>query len=332
MTSIFGDLYLENLERVNSRSSEQRARKAGDKGEEKFIEVLADVEQKNNKNRQVNVQTSTTNRANKQIAAADEHARARLSNTPLPPQVFIDEIAPKIESGVKTSDEAVKHTAPRPVLPGVYSSPDAPVVVASGRLVNEAPRRTAGKEEPLPPYALEEIKDIIVTAGRYHGVDPLLGLAVAKVESSYQHDAVSSDGHRSKGVFQLLDSTANHMMNVSGVNERYDPFDPGMNAFLGLGYLRRLMEMFSSRTRLAGERHTVPAKTSQELEKLAVAAFNAGEGSVARAQAKAKATGKNPALFSSIQPYLPESTREYVARVARVKQALRKADSGAETA
>jgi soluble lytic murein transglycosylase-like protein len=59
----------------------------------------------------------------------------------------------------------------------------------------------------------------------------------------------------------------------------------------------------------------VSAANSSSLEKLAVAAFNAGQGRVASAQQRAQRDGKNPADFAQVEAYLPQSTQEYVQRV-----------------
>ncbi|MFN8391925.1 MAG: lytic transglycosylase domain-containing protein [Bdellovibrionota bacterium] len=174
----------------------------------------------------------------------------------------------------------------------------------------------------------EAIKEIIATAGKYYGIDPNLSMAVAQVESAYEPKAVSKDGHNSKGIFQLLDSTGKRMLGHAGMRaERYDPFDPAQNAYLGVGYLRKLHDIFSEETNLGSNMKTVPARSAEQLEKLAVAAFNAGEGNVARAQAKARALGKNPADYSAVEPHLPASTRLYVKRVTGLKHALAREDS-----
>lgn len=168
----------------------------------------------------------------------------------------------------------------------------------------------------------DEIKDVIHTAGKYHGVDPTLTLAVARAESAFDPRAVSSDGHDSKGLFQLLDSTGRDMLSRFGVGEDYDPFNPSQNSFLGVGYLRRLHDIFSENSTLTRQLSTHPARSAADLEKLAVAAFNTGEGNVARAQARALAAGKDPSLYSSVEAYLPGQTRDYVARVMRYRLAM----------
>lgn len=167
-----------------------------------------------------------------------------------------------------------------------------------------------------------EMKKIIMTAGKYHGVDSLLGIAVAERESNFNPSAISNDGYSSKGLFQLLDSTGNELQQNLALDQPYDPFNPRQNAYLGIGYLKQLMEYFSKETMIEGGLRTIPAKSTAEMEKLALAAFNAGIGTVARAQRKAHRAGLNPASFEGIKTYLPEITRRYVPQVVRRRDAL----------
>ena len=161
----------------------------------------------------------------------------------------------------------------------------------------------------------EQIKQLITTLGKKHAVDPALSLAVASAESSFNPNAVSSDGYNSKGLFQLLDSTGKDMANRLDVKAAYNPFNPSQNAELGVGYLRYLHDIFSEETELPNKMHTTPAANSSSLEKLAVAAFNAGEGRVASAQTRAKAAGGNPGSYDDIRSYLPDITQQYVDKV-----------------
>ncbi len=166
---------------------------------------------------------------------------------------------------------------------------------------------------------IDEVKKMVSAAGAKHGVDPLLGLAVVSAESSFDPKAVSSDGHASKGLFQLLDSTGKELLERAGSSKSYDPFNPEMNVDLGVGYLRRLHELFSQESLLQNNLSTKPAANSSSLEKLAVAAFNAGEGRVASAQARAKRGGKDPSHYENVEAYLPDSTQEYVKKIMAAK-------------
>jgi soluble lytic murein transglycosylase-like protein len=104
--------------------------------------------------------------------------------------------------------------------------------------------------------------------------------AVIKVESDYDPRAVSGAG--AQGLMQLMPETATRM-------QVRDPFDPRENIFGGVRYLRVLANLFNG-----------------DLD-LTVAAYNAGEGAVAR--------------YGGIPPY-PE-TQDYVVRVRTYYSAYR---------
>jgi soluble lytic murein transglycosylase-like protein len=107
---------------------------------------------------------------------------------------------------------------------------------------------------------------------REHGLDPALLAGVASVESGWNPRAESPAG--AKGLMQLMDGTARQL----GVT---DPFDPAQSLRGGAQYLRDLLNRYGGDQRLA------------------LAAYNAGPGSVDR--------------FGGIPPY-PE-TQHYVAAV-----------------
>lgn len=167
--------------------------------------------------------------------------------------------------------------------------------------------------------ALKHVKELVINAGNKYGVDPVLGMSVASVESNFDPLAISSDGHESKGLFQLLDTTGQMLHQREGLDQDYDPFNPKMNTELGMSYLGYLQNIFSNGTLLNNKYQTVPAANSTSLEKLAVAAFNAGEGRVASAQARAMRDGKDPAEYLNVESYLPETTQKYVKNVSLKK-------------
>lgn len=59
----------------------------------------------------------------------------------------------------------------------------------------------------------------------------------------------------------------------------------------------------------------MPIDDTSERRLFAVAAYNAGEGRVAQAQAKAAASGQDPTVFANVRPFLPPVTQGYVQRV-----------------
>jgi soluble lytic murein transglycosylase-like protein len=185
------------------------------------------------------------------------------------------------------------------------------------------PKESSGANPNILPPQLgqKDIRSRLTMASQKIGLDPSLAISVVNAESGFNTQAVSSDGHNSKGLFQLLDSTGKHLLARADNSARdYDPFDPDLNMELGTSYLRYLHDIFSTPTQLPNSFSTKSAADKESLEKLAVAAFNAGEGRVASAQSRTEKAGKDPALYDNVAPFLPSSTREYVARVVRGKR------------
>jgi soluble lytic murein transglycosylase-like protein len=125
----------------------------------------------------------------------------------------------------------------------------------------------------------ETFKKLIVEASWRHELDPELVQAVIHVESAYQPQARSPKG--AMGLMQVMPATGARY----GVSEPRQLLDPAMNIEVGTRYLRDLHKMFKGRTDLI------------------LAAYNAGEGAVAR-------------YGNRIPPY-PE-TREYVRRALKI--------------
>jgi len=114
------------------------------------------------------------------------------------------------------------------------------------------PKRPA---ETLPADA--DIQDLIDHAARKYNVDPNLVHAVVKVESNYNQFAVSHAG--AEGLMQLIPSTARRL----GVS---NSFDARQNIEAGVRYLKYLQTLYGNNMRLA------------------LAAYNAGEGAVQKFQ------------------------------------------------
>lgn len=164
----------------------------------------------------------------------------------------------------------------------------------NGRLVRVLQSRSssvASKEVPVAPApappALQKIVD--QTAQRYE-VDPLLVHSVIAVESNYQQKAVSPKG--AQGLMQLIPATAKRFGAANA-------FDPQENIEAGVKYLRFLQDRFKD---------NLP---------LALAAYNAGEGAVAK-------------YNNSVPPY--RETQEYVVKVGRRYDEAKKKTAPAKTA
>jgi hypothetical protein len=108
--------------------------------------------------------------------------------------------------------------------------------------------------------------DLILEAGNYYGVDPVLIKAVVMSESAFNRWAISKAG--AMGGAQIMPKTARTL----GVDDPFNPaeFIPGCAA-----HLRRTMDHF---------------KTANMV--VMVSAYNAGDGAVERAIKRARAAGR----------------------------------------
>lgn len=196
----------------------------------------------------------------------------------------------------------------QPRLGKIHAFPAARGTVAGAGATRGAARRSSAAAQAKHALAAS-----IRHAAAGAGVEPALSVAVARAESSLNPGARSPDG-RSVGTFQMLPSTAAEMRRkiAAGVVER----PPGTDdVALGVGYLGYLHDLFGRNARLGHGLATVAVPNAGERRLFAVAAYNAGEGRVARAQARAADAGGDPTSFADVRRFLPKLTQGYVERV-----------------
>lgn len=150
------------------------------------------------------------------------------------------------------------------VLVGILILPIAVPAAANG-----AAERASGDSVALDH---SELRQLVNRVSLEHGVDPKLVDALVRVESSYDPRAVSRKG--AMGLMQLMPDTADRL-------QVEDPFDPEQNVRAGVKEISRLVDRYAGSLQLA------------------LAAYNAGEGAVAR--------------YRGVPPY--NETRNYVSRI-----------------
>lgn len=147
-----------------------------------------------------------------------------------------------------------------------------------------APKAWHDGFKTLPRLDTKTYENEIRHYAKQFGVDPTLVRAVMHAESAFNPNAVSSAG--AGGLMQLMPQTAARF----GVINRFNPKE---NIAGGVAYLAFLLDLF------------------HDNRKLAVAAYNAGEGAVQK--------------YSGVPPY--NETQHYVSRVLDLqKQYIAKAE------
>ena len=164
---------------------------------------------------------------------------------------FTNEPPTKKGALVKLVIESAPSDLLRPAAAGLTTSPDA------------AARATAAVINASPAY--QAAHGSLLTASQSYGVDYDLLKAVVATESAFNTKAVSPKG--AVGLMQLMPKTAQRygVQSDQGATISAKLTDPDLNIHTGTRYLADLMRLFGGQTELA------------------LAAYNAGEGAVARA-------------------------------------------------
>lgn len=156
------------------------------------------------------------------------------------------------------------------ILPDEVPYPEPQVPVADSEAA-KAPAPASGSAQLRETVYSE----LISATAQTHGVDPILVQALIQVESNYQPRARSSKG--AMGLMQLMPSVAREY-------KVRNAYDPKSNIDAGIRKLKSLLEKWGGDVALA------------------LAAYNAGEGAVAK--------------FNGVPPY--RETQNYVSRILAI--------------
>ena len=187
--------------------------------------------------------------------------------------------------GADNINPAIRNAEPAPRLKSTVR-----VDAATGRLVRVMvpipAARPHSASHPAPPDPA--IQAVVEKTARTYDVSPTLVNSVISVESAYNPSAVSWKG--AQGLMQLMPETARRF----GVS---NAFDVQQNVEGGVRYLRFLKDTFKD-------------------DRLAIAAYNAGEGAVAK--------------YNGVPPY--RETLDYVKKVGERLERAGKAEPGRKPA
>ena len=186
--------------------------------------------------------------------------------------------------GADTNPDAVQNIAPLPRLKSTVR-----VDARTGRLVRVMVPVPAARQQLVRHMSPDPvIQALVEKTAKDYDVNPALVNSVIAAESGYNPAAVSWKG--AQGIMQLMPATARRF----GVS---NAFDVKQNVEGGVRYLRFLQDTFKD-------------------DRLAIAAYNAGEGAVTK--------------YNGVPPY--RETIEYVKKVGQqYEEAKKKADTGPKT-
>ena len=146
-------------------------------------------------------------------------------------------------------------------------------------------------------YPVKYLDEIKTYSNRFN-LDISLVISVIRVESSFDKNATSNKG--AKGLMQLTDSTAKFVSKMLNVNF-YDVYDIDTNILFGSRYIRYLLDRFGD-------------------EDLAIIAYNAGEGNLAKWLNDCKNYDK--IQFINNVPF--NETRDYFAKIIKTRKKYKK--------
>ena len=110
----------------------------------------------------------------------------------------------------------------------------------------------------------DDIQQLVIAQAKRQNILPSLALAIAKVESNFNPQALSHAG--AKGVMQIMPRTAEQTFGVS----RGRLFDPDVNIELGVKFIKKLLKRYDGRLDIALSHYNGGSKVKNRHGELSV--------------------------------------------------------------
>jgi len=108
------------------------------------------------------------------------------------------------------------------------------------------------------------IQKLLVNEAYRQGVDPALALAIAKVESNFNANALSKAG--AKGVMQIMPKTAETVFGIASSQL----YDAKVNIHVGISFIKRLLKRYDQRLDIALSHYNGGSKVKDKYGRLSV--------------------------------------------------------------
>jgi membrane-bound lytic murein transglycosylase MltF len=150
-------------------------------------------------------------------------------------------------------------------------------------------------------------REALENASRYFDENDTLTVntleAVYGRESSFGTNMNERGIDEAAGHFQFKKATAEEYgLTVTKKNDQRFDIDDVSNA--AARYLKDLDTVFAKETRLTKDRITTPIKDNKERKNFVLAAYNGGQGRIAKAQKLTSEAGKNPRVWGDVKKFL----------------------------
>lgn len=188
------------------------------------------------------------------------------------------------------------------------------------------PRKSKSNVDVWIERETSQILAALENASKYFNKNDLLTVhtleAIYGRESSFGVDMRRRGMEGAAGHFHFEKKTAQELGLVV-TKENDQRFDIGKASSAAARHLKNLGLIFSKRTTVSIGETSIPVRDVAERKKFIIAAYNGGQGRVAKAQRMARQAGKDPGLWDEVKKFL-EAAGATRSKAVEIKEFLEK--------